>query len=364
MSDEITTEELIINDSFANYCFQSNEEDILFWQEYILAHPFERNKIREAMQIVLGLRVMLQDNESNSDEAPSILSAVLPPGPRLSIKKIIRYAAAIAAVLLVVFGIDAYFSRNSSENNSSDVIAGSTPADKPMTYSTAKGEKKMLILPDSTRLYLGAGSTLRMEAGFGSNNRGVYLKGEALFDVTQNKNLPFIVHSENYDVEVLGTIFNVKAYPEDRTSETSLLKGKVVISLRNNSKKITLKPNQKAVIDNKDIGLTLKEEKTPLRQSNKKIVVVPLSYNSKDSIVMETAWTQNRLEIINESFSEIKNKLQRWYNVKIIFADEAVSQYTFTATFTKESIEQALKALQYSYHFTYKTEGDIITISK
>ncbi|HKO80609.1 MAG TPA: DUF4974 domain-containing protein, partial [Chitinophagaceae bacterium] len=75
-------------------------------------------------------------------------------------------------------------------------------------------------------------------------------------------------------------------------------------------------------------------------------------------------WTRGRLEIVNENFEDIRSRLERWYNVKIIFADEEVKRYTFTATFADENIGQVLKALQYSYHFTYKTEGETITIYK
>ena len=365
MSDDLPIEELIIDDSFANYCFQSNEEDILFWQEYIKSHPFQREKIEEAMQIVLGLHTMLkQEHDEKNEKQTSALKAVPRSTNKPLIQKIIRYAAAVAATLLLVVGIKSYLGQNISTNNPPKDIATTTTADNELVFTTAKGEKKTFLLPDGTKFYLGAGSILRMEKGFGKDNRGVYLSGEALFDVTHNKDLPFIVHSDKYDVKVLGTLFNVKAYPEDQLSETSLIRGKVEISLKNNSQKITLKPNQKAVISNKGDNLVLENNKQVAEQASEKITILPLSYNRTDSVVIETAWTQNRLEIVNESFEGIKNKLERWYNVKIIFADEEVGQYTFTATFTRETIGQVLKALHYSYHFKYKTEGDTITISK
>jgi ferric-dicitrate binding protein FerR (iron transport regulator) len=93
------------------------------------------------------------------------------------------------------------------------------------------------------------------------------------------------------------------------------------------------------------------------------IILLPLSY-TKDSMVIETAWAKNRFEIVNETFGEIKNKIERWYNVKIFFKDEEVTQYPFTASFENESIEQVLKALQYAYYFSYTKNGNEITISK
>ena len=362
MSEDLPIEELIIDDSFANYCFQSNEEDILFWQEYIRTHPSQKERIAEAMQIVLGLRTMLQQEKNNEMQA-SALKAIPRPSNKPVIQKIVRYAAAVAAVFILVFGIKSWLGQNSLLHNTKDITA-TTIADNELVFTTTKGEKKTFLLPDSTKISLGANSTMRMKKGFGKDNRDVYLSGEALFDVTHNEELPFVVHSNKYDVKVLGTVFNVKAYPEDKLSETSLIRGKVEISLANNSKKITLKPNQKAVISNKGGNLVLENKKQVVDQAEEKIIILPLSYNSTDSVVVETAWAQNRIEIVNENFDEIKNKLERWYNVKIIFADEEVSRYTFTATFSGETIGQVLKALQYSYHFTYKIEGKIITISK
>jgi transmembrane sensor len=363
MSEDLPIEELIIDDSFANYCLQNNEKDTLFWQEYIKTHPSQKERIAEAMQIVLGLRTMLQQEKNNKKQA-SALKAIPRSTSKPVIQKIIRYAAAVAAVFILVFGIKSWLDQNRLTHNPPKDIAATTVADNELVFTTTKGEKKTFLLPDGTKISLGVSSTLRMEKGFGKDNRGVYLSGEALFDVTHNKELPFVVHNNKYEVKVLGTVFNVKAYPEDKISETSLITGKVEISLKNNSQKITLKPNQKAVISNKDDNMVLENNKQVSEQNSEKIVLVPLSYNRTDSVVIETAWAQNRLEIDNESFDEIKNRLERWYNVKIIFADEEVGRYTFTATFSGETIGQVLKALQYSYHFTYKTEGEIITISK
>lgn len=365
MSDDLSIEELIIDDSFANYCFQRNEEDVFFWEEYIRKHPDRKEIIEEAVRMVLGLHAMLKrENDPVNEKQSSVLKPILTPVNKPPLKRILLYASVAAATLLLVVGIRNYWLQNKVISDPLKNIATNVKTNDELVYTTSKGEKKTFLLPDSTKICLGAGSTLRVEKNFGSGNRAVFLSGEALFDVTHNENLPFVVHSNKYDVKVLGTVFNVKAYPEDNISETSLIKGKVEISFRNNSQKIMLKPNQKAVINNKDESMVLENKKNSAEQTDEKISIFPLSYSSEDSVVIETAWAQNRLEIVNESFDEIKNKIERWYNVKIILADEEVGRYTFTATFTRETIDQVLKALQYSYQFTYKTEGKIITISK
>ena len=362
MSDDLSIEELIIDDSFANYCFQTNEVDILFWNEYILAYPSRKEKIEEARQIVLALRSMLKQEHDEGDS--SLLKAVPHPGNKRIIPTIIRYAAAIAAIFIIVLAGKQLMYQDDSLQTASKDKAANIAATNLLLFKTASGEKKVIILPDSSKLYLNAGSELRVDKDFGILNRTVYLTGEALFDVTHNKSLPFIVHIDKYDVKVLGTLFNIKAYSADKMSETSLIRGRVEISLKNNSQKIILTPNQKVVIDNSKDSLVLKNGDQQYLPERNPVALLPLSYNSKDSMVIETAWTQNRLEIVNESFSDMKEKLERWYNIKINFKDAEVDDYTFTATFEKESIQEVLQVLQNAYHFNYIINENQIIISK
>src|SRR5690606_16644416 len=89
--------------------------------------------------------------------------------------------------------------------------------------------------------------------------------------------------------------------------------------------------------------------------------IMPLSYNHNQENI-ETAWSQNRLIFENESFADIRKKLERWFDVQIIFEDEIVAQYSFTATFEKEDVYQVMKALQASYGFAYSINEKEIRI--
>ena len=115
MSEHFSIEELIIDDSFANYCFQSNEADILFWEDYIKANPSQKETIEEAMRIVLGLHVMLRQEHDEQNEKQLVLKAVPPSANKPVIRKMIRYAAAIAAVVLMVLGIKGYLEQTHSQ---------------------------------------------------------------------------------------------------------------------------------------------------------------------------------------------------------------------------------------------------------
>lgn len=348
MPEHLTIEELILDDSFSNYCLQSNEDDVLYWEAYLDANPSESEKINEARQLVLGLRAALEQVYKIDDGRHVI--------------KIVRYLAAVAAVILLVIGIQNFHGiSNLLPGAKQTNVVAKVPVQQ--MFRTVNGERKSFILPDSTTISLNAGSTLRLDPGFGKENRTVYLSGEALFDVIHNEDLPFIVRINNYDVKVLGTLFNVRAYPGEKVSETALVRGKVQI-IKDDGGDLTLVPNQKVIF--KSIGEVLPAasvDSTHIKTLTTQ-KIVPVSISPIDGVILETAWAQNRLEIVNENFDAIKHKLERWYNVQIFFADKDVSRYTFTATFEKENIRQALEAMQFTYPFSFKIEERKITISK
>lgn len=351
---EYTTEELVINDSFINYCLGRNADDVHFWEEMMLTRPEMVPRMQEAAEIVLGLHVMLRNEVKDGDGFESLFREKKTP--------LYRRLLPYAAVLIAVAALAWFFRHMAGDQNSgnSNSLAGgyAVSADSAALYITRLGERKFFVLPDSTRIYLGAGSRLQLCEGFAVTNREVHLSGEALFDVPADHSRPFIVHSKGYDVNVLGTLFNVKAYPEEAYSETSLLRGKVEIALPGKKHRLPLAPNQKMIIS-KAGSVHLQHGDTAER-----ISLQPLSYSAKDSAVIETVWAMGRLEIVNESFGDIRRKLERWYNVKIDIKDKAVENYTFTATFTHENIGEILKILQHSYYFNYQIAGNTIIISR
>jgi transmembrane sensor len=360
MPDHFSVEELVIDDSFINYCLHKNEADHSYWKQYINEHSLEKEKIEEAKKIVIGLNVMLEQKYSQSNfSEPAIEKSNQSFLGKFSIKKAFRYAAAVAAVFFGILITKKFvITTHSTPGKSISQITSATT----LSYKTANGERKMMMLSDQTKIWLNAGSVFTVDKDFGKENRKVYLSGEALFDVVHNDSLPFVVYINKCVIKDLGTLFNVKAYPDDRQSETSLIRGKVEIELSGSAQKIFLSPNQKAIVKNDDDSFQVKEKITT--PAAKVATVLPLSYNQKDSAVIETAWAQNRLEIVNEDFYHMKEKLERWFNVKINIEDDEVGKYPFTATFENEDIQQVLKALQYSYHFNYTIENNEVNISK
>jgi transmembrane sensor len=236
--------------------------------------------------------------------------------------------------------------------------------------TTKKGSRTKVQLPDGTTVWLNSSSKLTYDnQNFGNVIREVSLSGEAYFDVVKNKAKPFIIHTAKMDIKVLGTVFNVKCYPGEKTTETSLIRGSVEVSLKDRQEKIMMKPNEKLILINEDKSLA---EKT-ISSTHKKNTtsdykpIIELShvtlYPTNNEIV-ETGWVQSKLVFTNESLEDVALKMQRWYSVTIVIKNDLLKKELLTGIFEKETIQQALKALQYTTKFNYKTIKDTITISK
>lgn len=354
----LSVEELVINDSFVNYCLEKNEQDISYWQQYQKDFPDQRAAIEEAKQLVFLLAGSLKDMSA----APP--AGYFSPAKRFNPARIAAYAAACIAIIFILY---IGFFRRTDYAPGNDKPEITSLDNQPLIFTTKPGAKQTITLPDGTTVYLNSASTLRLSKDFGKTDRKVFLVGEGGFDVIHNTRLPFTVSVEKYDVNVTGTFFNVRAYPVDKTTETSLLRGKVDILIKNGLAaplRMSLKPKQKFVLDTENEGrISDNDNAAASKMTRPHVAIEGLSYN-RDSLNLETAWMQNTLVIEDESFEMIKEKLERWYNVRLIFKDEKVKAYGFTGTFKQESIEQVLRAFQDSYFFNYTIDGQDITISK
>jgi transmembrane sensor len=242
------------------------------------------------------------------------------------------------------------------------------PAQKPVwEVVTRNGSKTNLLLPDGTTVWLNAGSRLSYDSLYGTNLREVTLSGEAYFDVVRNPNKPFIIHTGKINIRVLGTVFNVKSYPGEKTIETSLIKGSIEVSFPSQpSKKIILRPNQKLVIDKTE---TISNY-NPSQVVNAPVPLVHLQKLNRvgaDSIIAETGWMQNRLYFNDMSFHELLKSMERKYGVSFRIADAALDTIHFTGSFQNETVTQALDALRLTAEksttdFSYEMQGNQVFI--
>ena len=224
--------------------------------------------------------------------------------------------------------------------------------------SSPPGSKTKLILPDSTVVWLNAGSKLTYNEHFGVTNRNTILVGEAFFDVKKST-IPFTIRANTIQIKVLGTAFNVKAYPGDKTTETTLIRGRVEVTLdKRPGEPIILRPNEKLIVASQ------REKIQKDIQKEEPLVVWKGLTRTPDSTIIETSWVHNELIFQDEAFNEIALKMERWYGVTIEFKDEQIAKERLSGTFTTETIQDALNALQQTTKFHYVIKGHLITITQ
>jgi ferric-dicitrate binding protein FerR (iron transport regulator) len=268
----------------------------------------------------------------------------------------------IAAVFFIAFFLGSLFGNNS--NDTSSVLSASAEYNE---FRAPIGSKSEILLSDGTEVILNAGSSLKYNNDYNSHNRDLILKGEAYFKVARNKEIPLIVSTENLDIKAIGTEFNVKAYSEEGTIETTLIEGEVEIVEKGVSEKnqtLVLKPNQKAIYTNKSDQLSLEEIRKiePLAIKPAKIISEKLLISPKTDTDQAIAWTKDELIIKSENLETLCIKLQRKYDVKFVFNDEQVKKFRFNGTLLDETFEQVMEAIKLTAPIDYSVNGKTVIL--
>lgn len=273
-----------------------------------------------------------------------------PVSPKSSSTKLF-FAVCSLLLILSIGSLFLFTMKNEERNDFNTKIA------------SGKKIRKNIVLPDGTRVYLNANSELLFDKNMNKKGvRSVMLIGEAFFDVSHDKSRPFIINTNKISIKVLGTAFNLKAYPEDVETQATLLRGSIELSVKNrNVKSVRLKPAQKfALIDNctNNITPSLSMPTTGVRikiENTSPVQVAGKAYAE------EVAWIENRLVFRNQSLREMKPQLERWFNVKLDIKNEDINSFHFTGVFTDENLTQALTSLKLIRPFNFKiNEHDVI----
>jgi hypothetical protein len=201
-----------------------------------------------------------------------------------------------------------------------------------------KGGQFQITLSDGTKVWLNSNSSLKYPSAFSASERRVELKGEAYFEVSKNKQKPFIVETSLQKVEVLGTKFNINAYDDESSTQTSLAEGSVRVSCKNNT--TLLKPGQQS---------TLTDQNIAVRSTN------------LDQVL---DWKNGDFNFSNNNLKEIMRKISRWYNIEVIF-EGPISQETYVAQISrKKRLNDVLRALQLSGSIKYSIRNNKLYISQ
>ena len=239
----------------------------------------------------------------------------------------IKYAAAVLLMVVTVGYLSYKGGQNEMQSSFGNIV-----------IATPQGSRTQLSLPDGSRVWLNAGSSISYSQGFGYIDRLVNLVGEGYFEVAHNEKLPLSVVSENVCVKVLGTKFNFRDYPTDAEAIVSLTEGSVAMcSKKNPDAGQLLKPGQRATVD---------KESGRIRVEN---------YEVANSM----KWTNGRLLFDGEPLPDIVKTLERSYNVKITIADCNLRKLRFYGDFIRQeqTLVEVLDALESTGKLRYERNG-------
>jgi len=216
-----------------------------------------------------------------------------------------------------------------------------TIADNSVSYNTLttpKGGEYQVILPDGTKVWLNAASSITYPTAFTGNERHVKLSGEAYFEVAKNKQKPFYVSMNNVQVKVLGTHFNIAAYSDDDAITTTLLEGSVQIT-KNNQQSL-LKPGQQGIVNNDADEIVVSEA------------------NIDDAM----AWKNGYFLFNDDNIATIMKKVSRWYDVDIDYSGKFDNQKFGGTYYRSKSITELLQYLEMVGKIHFKITGRRITV--
>jgi ferric-dicitrate binding protein FerR (iron transport regulator) len=230
-----------------------------------------------------------------------------------------------------------------------------------------QGSRSKIQLPDGSQVWVNSGSRLTYEGDFKGITRDVQLDGEAYFDVVKDAAHPFIVHTSAIDIKVLGTAFNIKAYTIEPTVEATLIHGsiEVINKFRPGTSKVMLKPHEKLVFNKVAVADTKNQDEDikPVAAAYS-IDIKPLKINIADSDIVETAWVYNKLSFEDRRLADLAMDMERWYNVKISIENDELKDSRISGSFVDETVEEALKELQFLVKFNYAIIKNEIKIMK
>lgn len=303
-------EDFMLNDSFVRYCLQSNEEDVAFWNDWIARNPHKQAETDKAREWVLRLGIKL--NAEQKLEEFNKLRAMIEIDHEVATRRR-NYIPYVAAAVLA--GCMAFVWM--WKKQSTDV---KLPAIAYKTYR-ADSARKQIVLADGTTVILNRNSVLQVPENYNQQDRHLILSGEALCDVQKDDTRPFTVSAGNTRVQVLGTVFKVRAYLFDSSVKVSLLSGKVKVAAADASKELLP-------------GETLEAQDGRL---------IPGNFD----VAREQDWRRGRLFFRDASLIEVAAELENWYGIKVHITPGKYPAIHFNGEFMNKSLPEVLASISY-----------------
>lgn len=276
--------------------------------------------------------------EENKNRSYKIVLAYIQSRRKDRWKKNVMQLLKVAAVVLFLLSVSfSYYLLNRDMERTKTAGMQSYRMEAPL------GSQTKLQLPDGSSVHLNSGSVLEYKSSFMmEKKREIYLFGEAYIEVRKDAGRPFIVHTDELNIQVLGTKFNVKSYREDRTVELNLLEGSIKVSFPSgNNGNYLLSPDENLVYDKPSKHISIHK------------------VNARNA----AAWTLGKLSFVKTPLIHILKDIERIYNVRFDIHSSQVEKEIFTGRIsTKFSIEEILNYIDVDHKYVWTYEGNRITL--
>jgi ferric-dicitrate binding protein FerR (iron transport regulator) len=331
-------EDFLACDTFINYARGLDPGDVSKWEEWFAKNPDNREIATEAKNFIIHLspeKRFVPDNHIDNEWHRLYNSLVLNNEITTSSGKVkskikVWHYAAILVIMISLLGV--IFSNSVFKHH------------EPITINEVivpRGQIRNILLPDGTLVFLNADTKLSYHNNFGKKNREITLDGEAYFVVTYSSDIPFVVHTCENEIKVLGTAFNVKAYPDGNIHQTSLERGKIMIFDQQKESYI-LTPNQTYLL---------------IRDINSSKVF------RTEKVEDFSSWTDGRIILRNHRFKDIARDLERSHEVIFEIQNKEIQNRRYTGEFSRsDDIGKILEIISLTSNFKFEIAGDSITI--
>lgn len=357
-------EDFASDNEFIEWCLLPSEENNLFWNNWVKTHPRQKYVILQAKQLVLDLQSIERDEHETNFEKEiwnkieDNITAEDELKPRLKYRWLTGIAATVSLLIIAFLAFNNIAQKNQTEQLS--VVEW-------INYENNSANSKMIFLPDQSTVELEPFSTLKYPSVFADDQRAVFLKGEAFFDVTRDTLKPFMVYANETITKVLGTSFRIYAFEGQETVEVEVKTGKVAVYAQVESDDERIKGKQMTVIADKKIVLPLPNKKLEVTP-NQKVVFDREQENMIKTIAklpMITSKIEDlpRFEFKEASVVEVFKAIEHAYKIELKYDEVKLKNCTINTKLTNESLFEKLNIICLALNLEFNEEDAIIYIS-
>lgn len=359
---KFTVDDFVTDPQFRSWVLEKGESANFDWEDWFRSNPQKKGEAMKAKKLIeASVNVFEKVSEQDvAAEVSTIISlAKQNEGADFEVKRknTWKYFAAAASVLLIL-GASWFFTIESNDSISTDAVSAvlnKAAASHWMVVKNDKATNKLVVLPDGSSLLLKKNSRITFPSEFSEKQRNVYLHGEAFFEVVKNAEHPFVIYSNSFTTEVVGTSFMLTDFPESKSNGIVVKTGVVRVS-----------PSafEEAQAKTK-VGLITELHANESWSNNSKIV--SKEANSPIRVTNEILTEQiqsNPFKYRNAPLIDIFKELEQTYSVKINYDKYEIGELKLSATLDDEPFFRKLDLITMALDLDYTVNGNEIIISK